>query len=194
MNHGLPHGFWKQHKLWTSAWSLVAAWIRALTWFLSRAQTTDLNMASHGSTDYRTPSRRLSADNEPLYIYSVVLPLTVRAITGLVSVSEGGTRAGSRLLHTTLPSALAALLVPWAQPLCLQPEGSTSAHALLLSEGQTVKRQQQQQRWLHVVGRASGTQVKCPDSAQTSPTQQRLTPLSISTVVPYPPPPPLPPP
>lgn len=159
--------------MWASIWSPVAAWIRALTWFLSRAQTTDLNMVSGGRTDYGTPSRRLPADNEPLVLCSVLLPLTVRAIIGLNSVSEGRTRAGSGLLHTTLPSALVALPVPWAQPLVVTPQPTLSSP----QKGRQPKRQQQRQRWqrrqrrLHAVGRAGGTQVKCPGSAQTSPTQ-----------------------
>lgn len=173
MDHGLPCGFWKQHGLWTSTWFPVAAWISALTWFLSRAQTTDLNMASGGRTDYGTPSRRLRADNEPLFLCSVLLPLTVRAIIGLDSVSEGRTHAGSGLLYTTLPLALVALPVPWAQPLVVTPQPTLSSP----QKGRQPKRQQQQQQWqrwqqrLHAVGRAGGTQVKCPGSAQTSPTQ-----------------------
>lgn len=43
------------------------------------------------------------------------------------SVSGGRTCASSRLLHTTFPSAPAALPVPRARPSCLQPAGSATA-------------------------------------------------------------------
>lgn len=39
MDHGLPHGFWKQREPWTSTWSPVST------------HTTDLSMVSGGSTD-----------------------------------------------------------------------------------------------------------------------------------------------
>lgn len=52
--------------------------------------------------------------------------VTHRVTVRLGSVSGGRTCASSRLLHTTLPSAPAALPVPRARPSCLQPAGSAA--------------------------------------------------------------------
>lgn len=43
VDHGLPHGFWQQHRSQTSMWPLTAAW------------PMDINIASGGSTDHRHP-------------------------------------------------------------------------------------------------------------------------------------------
>lgn len=88
---------WKQHGSQTS------------TWFSSAAQTTDVDVASGGSTDHRSPSRRLG--QATLHLYH---PAAAQSQgTGLVdSVSEGKTQASSRLPHNTLPLAPAARQYP----------------------------------------------------------------------------------
>ena len=101
--------------------------------------------------DHKSLLGKLDPENEALFISNILL-LRVKAIAWLCSVSWGRTCASSRLLKH-YPRHHLPLPVHWAQPLWLQPLGSTQLCALL-SQGLYVmglafktKQQHHPSRW-----------------------------------------------
>lgn len=80
-------------------------------------QTVGTSTVSGGSTDPGSLSRRLNPENEPSFLSDSLLLLRVRVTVWLGIVSRmvvvGRPVRIPRLLYTTLPAYLAALLVPW---------------------------------------------------------------------------------
>lgn len=101
MDHGLPHGFQQQHRMWAPTCPPAAP------------QITGICVASCSSADSGSLPRKLNAENEPVLISDVLL-----LFPG--SVSGRSPCRSSRLLYTTLPSAVASLLVPQAWPSCFR--------------------------------------------------------------------------
>lgn len=69
-------------------------------------------MASGDSIDHGGLLRRTNLENEPFSISDILSLLRARAIVGMDSEFWGRTCPSSRLLHTTLPSALFKMVVP----------------------------------------------------------------------------------
>lgn len=87
MDHGLPHGFQQQHRMWAPTCPPAAP------------QITGICVASCSSADPGNLPRKLNAENEPVLVSDVLL-----LFPG--SMSGRSTCRSSRLLYTTLPSAV----------------------------------------------------------------------------------------